>query len=140
MASSTNISQHLTRWSLPLLALAALCLVGCAKEAESPVVEEEVVEEVEVPAVEPSDADQSTASNEITAAMAELNLADRTAAFAQETCPVSGQLLGSMGAPIKVTAEGQEVFLCCAACKEKFEADPQKYLAKLDTPQPNTTQ
>lgn len=66
------------------------------------------------------------------AALAKLPAADRAAAEKQRICPVSGQLLGSMGTPIKVTVKGQEVFLCCAGCKKSIEDDPDTYLAKLN--------
>ena len=36
----------------------------------------------------------------------------------QKICPVSGNPLGSMGAPIKVKAGGMDLFLCCQGCKE----------------------
>lgn len=46
----------------------------------------------------------------------------------QTTCPV-------LGNPIKkeifVDYQGKRVFFCCPECKEKFIADPQKYLPKL---------
>jgi len=70
--------------------------------------------------------------SDLTDAMAELSEADRAAALAQKVCPVSGETLGEMGAPIKVTVKGRDVFLCCPSCQEKLEADPDKYLAKLD--------
>jgi Cu(I)/Ag(I) efflux system membrane fusion protein len=47
-------------------------------------------------------------------------------------CPVSGEKLGSMGKPFNLTHEGRDIPLCCKACKKDFEADPAKYLAKLD--------
>ena len=50
----------------------------------------------------------------------------------QKTCPVTDQPLGSMGAPVKLVVKGRTVFLCCAGCKKKFLADPDKYLKKLD--------
>lgn len=50
----------------------------------------------------------------------------------QKTCPVTDQPLGSMGKPVKVTVKGRTVFLCCAGCKKKLLADPDKYLKKLD--------
>jgi len=112
--------------SLFALAAATAALVGCSKEqAPGPpaAVEEEVVEEVEVPALTTSD---------VTEAMAGLSEADRTAALAQKVCPVSGETLGEMGTPIKVTVKGRDVFLCCPSCRKKIEADPDKYLAKLD--------
>lgn len=60
-----------------------------------------------------------------------LHAADRAAADKQKTCPVSNNLLGSMGTPIKVTVKGRDVYLCCAGCKAKFLKDPDTYLAKL---------
>jgi YHS domain-containing protein len=49
----------------------------------------------------------------------------------QEVCPVSGEPLGSMGSPYKVTIQGQEVVLCCPGCETKIKNNPEKYLAKL---------
>ena len=46
-------------------------------------------------------------------------------------CPVSGQRLGLMGKPVKITVKGQEVFLCCDGCEEAIKNDPDTYLAKL---------
>lgn len=54
--------------------------------------------------------------------------ADEKAIAAQKVCPVSGEDLGSMGGPIKVTRGGRSVFLCCAACLKKVQAEPDKYL------------
>ncbi|MFG0315825.1 MAG: hypothetical protein ACF8XB_01025 [Planctomycetota bacterium JB042] len=51
---------------------------------------------------------------------------------AQENCPVSGEALGSMGAPIRKDVDGKAVFLCCKSCNKKFEADPQKYLSMVE--------
>lgn len=53
------------------------------------------------------------------------------AVAAADTCPVSGEQLGSMGKPFVLQHEGREIQLCCKACKKDFEADPAKYLAKL---------
>ncbi len=50
----------------------------------------------------------------------------------QKICPVSGQPLGAMGKPVKVVVKNRVVFLCCAGCKKKFLANPDKYLKKLD--------
>lgn len=48
------------------------------------------------------------------------------------TCPVSGEPLGSMGEPVTLSVDGRDVKLCCAGCQKKFEADPASYLAKID--------
>jgi len=60
-----------------------------------------------------------------------------TAAYAAETyplttCVVSGEKLGEMGAPVVTNYKGTEVRFCCSGCVKKFNADPDKYLAKLD--------
>jgi YHS domain-containing protein len=51
------------------------------------------------------------------------------AAAEQKTCPVMD------GNPIDknifVEYKGKKVYFCCTACKEKFLADPEKYIAKL---------
>ncbi|MDH4240179.1 MAG: YHS domain-containing protein [Phycisphaerae bacterium] len=46
----------------------------------------------------------------------------------QTMCPVMG---GAIDKNIFVEYKGKKVYFCCAACKEKFEAEPEKYLAKL---------
>lgn len=61
--------------------------------------------------------------------------ADRVAARQQRICPVSGEPLGSMGKPIKLTVEGREVFICCASCEDALREDPEKYFAKIDAAQ-----
>lgn len=68
--------------------------------------------------------------------LAELSTDDRTAAEKQRVCPVSGDVLGSSGKPVKVTVKGKTVYLCCSDCEEAIKKDPDKYLAKLkDTQQ-----
>lgn len=58
--------------------------------------------------------------------------AERAAAIAQGICPVSGEPLGSMGKPIKLTVEGREVYICCSGCEDALREDPEKYFSKLD--------
>jgi len=55
----------------------------------------------------------------------------REVAAKQKVCPVSGEPLGAMGTPYKVTVKGRDVLLCCQGCEAKIKADPDKYLAKL---------
>ena len=49
-----------------------------------------------------------------------------------EKCPVSGEPLGSMGAPANFVWDGRLVRFCCAGCDHSFEKDPAKYLAIVD--------
>ena len=50
-----------------------------------------------------------------------------------DVCIVSGEKLGSMGEPITIVHEGQEIKFCCDSCPPKFKKDPAKYLGKLET-------
>ncbi len=49
-----------------------------------------------------------------------------------KTCVVSGEKLGSMGDPVDYVAGNRLVRFCCKDCVKAFEADPQKYLSKLE--------
>ncbi|MBT8486079.1 MAG: hypothetical protein KJO43_10905, partial [Phycisphaerae bacterium] len=49
-----------------------------------------------------------------------------------DTCIVSGEKLGSMGDPVTLKHEGREITLCCNGCVKEFEADPAKFIEKLD--------
>jgi hypothetical protein len=49
-----------------------------------------------------------------------------------DTCPVSGEKLGTMGKPVVLQHEGREVRLCCPGCLDKFKKDPAPYMKKLD--------
>jgi YHS domain-containing protein len=53
--------------------------------------------------------------------------ADRARIQAQGVCPVTGAPLGSMGTPLKVTIDGQDIFLCCRGCLGKVRANPEHY-------------
>ena len=48
-----------------------------------------------------------------------------------DVCIVADEKLGSMGDAIVRVHESQEVKFCCKDCVGEFEADPEKYLAKL---------
>lgn len=58
--------------------------------------------------------------------------ADAVTPYPLETCIVSGEPLGSMGEPIVIVHEGQEIKFCCDACPPRFEEDPDKFLEKLE--------
>jgi len=63
--------------------------------------------------------------------LAKLSPEDASAAERQNSCPVTGELLGSMGSPKKVDVRGHSVWICCDGCREELLANPDKYLAKL---------
>jgi YHS domain-containing protein/uncharacterized protein YceK len=77
-------------------------------------------------------AQENAPKPEVVEALAELSPEDRSLAEKQKSCPVTGELLGSMGAPIKVDVNGKPVFICCEGCKEELLKKPDEYLAKLN--------
>jgi hypothetical protein len=49
---------------------------------------------------------------------------DQLRAAVQEICPISGEKLGSMGAPIKVKVGKENIFVCCKGClKQKIKPE-----------------
>ena len=49
-------------------------------------------------------------------------------AVEQTTCPVMG---GAIDKALFTEHKGKKVYFCCPGCKEKFEAEPEKYIARL---------
>ena len=69
----------------------------------------------------------------------------REATAAQSpVCPVSGKVLGSVGAPEKVrvlvpmvqavTLKDKDVWICCGQCKDALRKQPKRYLAGRSSP------
>ena len=78
-------------------------------------------------------ADTESPMAKMMAGLKELSPEDHKSAMAQHMCPVSDEMLGTMGAPEKVDVNGNSVWICCDGCKDKLLADPDKYLAKYYT-------
>jgi len=51
-----------------------------------------------------------------------------SATILQETCPIMGNPIDKN---IFTEYKGKKVYFCCPGCKEKFEAKPEDYIAKL---------
>jgi YHS domain-containing protein len=60
-----------------------------------------------------------------------LPAADAEVALKQMVCPVSGEHLGSMDVPVKVSALGKTFFLCCKSCNKDVKDNPAEVVAKL---------
>jgi YHS domain-containing protein len=71
-------------------------------------------------------------SDEELAEIKKLPAAEQDAAIKQAVCPVSGEHLGSMEKPVKVTADGRTFYLCCGNCEKEVKANPKGVIAKLD--------
>lgn len=72
-------------------------------------------------------ADPASFISKLDAAVIEKQSAD----YKAETCPVSGEKLGSMGEPVNVVIGNHLVKLCCDGCKKPLAKDPAKHMAKL---------
>jgi len=105
-----------------VLSLGAAMFVGCSEQNASGPAD----------GTQASDAWKAGLDDKVVTALSELSDADRTAALAQKTCPVTDKPLGSMGKPPKVSVDGQDVFLCCAGCEEEIKSNPDEYLTKLN--------
>ncbi len=77
-------------------------------------------------------AGKTSLNSEQVAKIKELPAEEQQAALTQASCPVSGEPLGSMGKPFKVSALGRSFYLCCKGCEKEVKADPKSVLAKLD--------
>lgn len=105
-----------------LLPIATLMVIGCTSpdsgESDSAVPGEH------------TDHDHSD-MDKMKAELAKLSPEDAAAVEKQHVCPVTDEMLGSMGAPMEVDVDGTQVWICCAGCKDKLLESPDKYLAKL---------
>ena len=61
-----------------------------------------------------------------------LPAAEKALALKQAVCPVSEEHLGSMGMPVKATAEGRTFLLCCKNCNAEVAKSPKEVVAKLN--------
>lgn len=145
------------KWTLPIIGIAILFVgvVGCQKsdvtetdDAASPPASTEMDHDsMNHDGHNMDDHDHSANSDQNTAdeipagksdmdkmqeALADLPEEDQKSAMKQHFCPVSGEMLGVMGAPEKIDVNGQAVWICCDGCKDKLLADPDKYLAELN--------
>lgn len=117
-----------------LIAAASLLFLaawGCSKSASPPATQGGTTTDNQSQPKTEGETVNTSANAEVTANLAKLSNEDRALAEKQKVCPVSGEELGSMGAPIKVDVKGQPVFICCEGCKEDLLAKPDEYLAKL---------
>jgi hypothetical protein len=73
----------------------------------------------------------ASAMDKMKAELAKLSAEDAASAEKQHVCPVSGKMLGTMGAPIKVDVKGTQVWICCEGCREELLANADTYLEKL---------
>jgi YHS domain-containing protein len=109
---NSKVKQFKTMFMLISLLLVGLIMLnGCKKSEPAP---------TETPA--------ETMQGQEHAAMVDEAAEAVAAAIEQTTCPI-------MDSPINKALfteyKGKKVYFCCSGCKEKFEQEPEKYIAKL---------
>ncbi|WP_425399046.1 hypothetical protein [Aeoliella sp.] len=128
-------------FSIALVAIVALVAVGCgapsATETPSePQATQNDMHDMHADHDHAAHTDQGATGmsdmDQMKSELAKLSPEDADSAMKQHFCPVSGEMLGVMGAPIKVDVNGKQVWICCEGCRDKLLADPDKYLAKLE--------
>lgn len=119
--------------SLLVMALLGLALSGCGSNKPTSSTEPAGSEssETQVPDTPEHGTAGQSDMEKMKANLAKLEPADAATAEKQHMCPVSGEMLGTMGVPIKVTVGERTVWICCDGCRDKLLADPDKYFAKL---------
>ncbi len=118
------MSRFVTGVAMGFALMSAAILPGCGSKSEPAPAKD---------AATPDSAVKEEPQSEIDRELAKLSGADRALAESQKVCPVSGEPLGSMGAPIKVTVEGRSLFVCCEGCVEDAKKNFDDYIAKLDS-------
>ena len=108
----------------------ALGLAGCSSQDGSPVVPSADAHAGHDHAGDHAEASDSD-MNKMKAELAKLSPEDAATAERQHMCPVRGEMLGTMGAPLKIDVKDQQVWICCEGCKDKLLASPDEYFAKL---------
>jgi hypothetical protein len=90
---------------------------------------------IEAPLATPATKDDKASAVSLTAdeiaEIKKLPTSDAEQALQQLVCPVSGEHLGAMGVPLKVTAADQTFYLCCKGCSKEVKDNPAAVVAKL---------
>ncbi len=114
------------------LAVAAIMMAGCSGTSPAPTQSDNSSASSDTH--DHGDHDHGAAGSDMEkmkVELAKLSPEDAASAEKQHFCPVSGEMLGSMGAPIKVDVKGESVWICCDGCKQKVLDNPDEYLAKI---------
>jgi hypothetical protein len=125
------------------LALVVVALAGCSQQPEStpaptPAPVADKAPTAPAPAAKEEAAPETAAtakpvtlSAEEIAEIKKLPPDEVDVALKQLVCPFSGENLGSMGKPFKITVENQTFYLCCGGCEKDVRKDPAAVVAKL---------
>lgn len=131
--------KNMAPFALVCISVFSLALVGCGSPSapepasSTPTTTSDVNTDHDHGKHAHGDEDGKSGMEKMKAELAKLSPEDAASAEKQHMCPVSGEMLGTMGAPQKVDVNDQQVWICCDGCKDKLLENPDKYLAKLNT-------
>lgn len=78
-----------------------------------------------------ADTEESTAPTALPASLHTQTLPPGVKPYPLAVCIVGGKKLGSMGVPITLIYQGQQVMFCCIGCQPEFEKDPARFQQKI---------
>jgi YHS domain-containing protein len=108
--------------------LLAIGFVGCKKKEQPAAPAKEMsMEDMQKQATKTADDTKKAAT--ATAEEAKKTATATAATVEQTTCPVMDG--NKIDKNVFVEYKGKKVYFCCADCKGKFLAEPEKYLSKL---------
>ena len=109
--------------------LAALVVLGGCKKKEQPAATPKAMSMEDMQKQADSTAKEAQKAATATAEEAKKTATAAAAEIEQTTCPIMDG--NKIDKNVFVEYKGKKVYFCCADCKAKFEADPEKYIAKL---------
>ena len=114
-----------------LWTVAVLVAAACSAEAPKPPAPAPAPAPAAKPAETPATSPATSPATAPAAAPTKLEPTTPSANYPLKTCVVSGEELDSMGKVSAYKWGDTEVQFCCDDCVEKFEKEPEKYLAKI---------
>jgi YHS domain-containing protein len=78
------------------------------------------------------DSEVSITAEKVQGTQEELSSMGKPVNIGNKICPVSDEEIGLMGEGVQVEYEGKIYNLCCPMCVQTFNAEPQKYIEKIN--------
>jgi len=122
-----NLKNITTMLTIICLA-AATIIVGCKKK-EQPAAPAKEMSMEDMQKQTAKTAEDTSKAATATAEEAKKTATSAAASIEQTTCPIMEG--NKIDKKVFVEYKGKKVYFCCADCKGKFLAEPEKYLAKL---------
>jgi len=114
---------------LAVAILAALVTLAGCKKKEEPAAPPKTTTMEDMTKQATASAEEMKETATTTAEEAKKTAETMAASTEQTTCPVMDG--NKIDKNVFVEYKGKKVYFCCADCKAKFEADPEKYVANL---------